>query len=63
MKWVTLHGVHFNTENISGFMWRDGSLLIEQTNGKISRIPDADKENYAILCLAAGVAPVTDRKE
>ena len=63
MKWITLHGAHFNTDNIAGFMWKNGSLLIEQTTGKISRIPDPDRENYDTLCKATGVVPVTDRKE
>lgn len=63
MKWITLHGVHFNTDKMTGFMWRDGSLLIESVGGKISRIPDPDRENYDTLCKATGVVPVTEKTE
>lgn len=60
MKWVELRGIHVNTDQMTAFFWRNGSLAIYHTDAKRVMMDDPDRHLYLKLCHQLGVRPAEE---
>lgn len=55
---VCVDGIHINTYQIRGFVWKDGELNVWYAGRHFFECwPDQDMKKYLALCYALGVKP------
>ena len=60
MKWVTVDNTHLNTNQIQGFYWHRGNLVITFNGRAPERWEDPNREHYLKLCRSQGIQPVEE---
>ncbi len=58
MKWVMIENRHINMNNVNGFFWENGQLVIVFNGDQFpARFKDQNQEKYLKLCHVMGVRP------
>lgn len=61
MNWITVDRLHINADQVEGFHWIEGRLIIRYTGSDgLTTFRDPERKKYLRLCEQLGVEPVED---